>query len=221
MRRELTGGLSMDARRPLTAAELFDAIGAGYEDAFGRPPVVDRAMRRLLAVLPPAARVLDIGSGTGRPVAQELVAAGHRVTGLDVSAVMVELARAQVPEAEFLHVDVRHWVSPDGTWDAVCAFFPFLQMSRSDTAGVLAKIARWLVPGGHLMLITVPLDVERLPFEFLGHQAELTSFAPTALTELVSAAGLDIVATDLELFQPDKSGAGAEEHLLVTARRPG
>ena len=39
----------MDARRPLTAAELFDAIGAGYEDAFGRPPVVDRAVRELLA----------------------------------------------------------------------------------------------------------------------------------------------------------------------------
>jgi SAM-dependent methyltransferase len=211
----------MDARRPLTAAELFDAIGAGYEDAFGLPPVLDRAMRKLLAVLPPAARVLDIGSGTGRPVAHDLAAAGHRVTGLDVSAVMVDLARAQVPDAEFVHVDVREWESPDASWDAVCAFFPFLQMSRSDTAAVLAKIAKWLVPGGHLMLITVPLDVERLPFEFLGHQAELTSFAPAALTELVGAAGLEVVDTDLELFQPDKPGAEAEEHLLITARRPG
>jgi ubiquinone/menaquinone biosynthesis C-methylase UbiE len=211
----------MDARRPLTAAELFDAIGAGYEDAFGRPPVVDRAVRELLAVLPPAARVLDIGSGTGRPVAHDLAAAGHRVTGLDVSAVMIDLAREQVPDAEFVHVDVRDWVSPDESWDAVCAFFPFLQMSRADTVAVLTKIARWLVPGGLLMLITVPLDVERLPFEFLGHRAELTSFAPTALADLVGGAGLEVVDTDLELFQPDKPGAGAEEHLLITARRPG
>ena len=165
--------------------------------------------------------MLDIGSGTGRPVAHDLAAAGHRVTGLDVSAVMIELARAQVPEAEFVHVDVRDWASPDESWDAVCAFFPFLQMSRPDTAAVLAKIAKWLVPGGYLMVITVPLDVERLPFEFLGHQAELTSFAPTALAELVDAAGLEIVDTDLELFQPDKPGAEAEEHLLITARRPG
>lgn len=209
----------MDAQRPLTAAELFDTIGAGYEDAFGLPPVVNRAVRALLDRLPPAARVLDIGSGTGRPVAHDLAAAGHRVTGLDVSAVMVELARAQVPGAAFLHVDVRDWSSPDESWDAVCAFFPFLQMSRADTAGVLAKIASWLVPGGYLMVVTVPLDGEQLPGDFLGHPVELTSFAPAALTELVVSVGLEIESTELELFQPDEPGARAEEHLLIVARR--
>lgn len=210
----------MDARRPLSAAELFDAIGAGYEDLFGRPPVVEQAVRELLAVLPPAARVLDIGSGTGRPAAQELAAAGHRVTGLDVSAVMVELARSQVPEAEFVHADVRDWTSPDESWDAVCAFFPFLQMSRADTAGVLARIARWLVPGGYLLVVTVPLDGERLPGEFLGHPVEITSFAPAALAEQVTAAGLQVLDTRLELFEPDNPSASAEEHLLITSRRP-
>ena len=207
-------------QRPLAAAELFDAIGAGYEDAFGRPPVVDRAMRALLDRLPPAARVLDIGSGTGRPVAHDLAAAGHRVTGLDVSAVMVELARAQVPEAEFVHVDVRDWTAPDACWDAVCAFFPFLQMSRADTAGVLADIARWLVPGGLLVVVTVSLDGERLPGEFLGHPVEITSFAPAALTALVESVGLEVEDSEVELFQPDLPDAQAEEHLLVTAHRP-
>ncbi|WP_246272526.1 hypothetical protein [Amycolatopsis acididurans] len=62
--------------RPMTEAELFDAIGAGYEQAFGHRPVVERAVRGLLRVLPGGARVLDIGSGTGRPVARDLVAAG-------------------------------------------------------------------------------------------------------------------------------------------------
>lgn len=210
----------MDARRPLSAAELFDALGAGYEDAFGRPPVIDRAVHELLRRLPPAARVLDIGSGTGQPVARDLVAAGHRVTGLDVSAVMVELARAQVPGAEFLHVDVRDWTTEDSSWDAVCAFFPFLQMSRADTAQVLGRVAGWLVPGGHLMVVTVPLDGERVPGEFLGHPVEITSFAPTALAQQVRAVGLEILDTQLELFQPDRPGAQAEEHLLIVARRP-
>ena len=210
-----------EVRRPLTAAELFDAIGTGYEDAFGRPPVVDRAVRELLTLLPPAARVLDIGSGTGRPAAHDLAAAGHRVTGLDVSPVMIEISRAQVPDAEFVQVDVRDWTSAEASWDAVCAFFPFLQMSRADTAGVLADVARWLVPGGYLMAVTVPLDGERLPGEFLGHPVELTSFAPAALAELIAASGLEVLDTQLELFQPDQPGAQAEEHLLITSRRPG
>jgi len=210
----------VDASRPSNAADLFDAIGAGYEDAFGRPPVVGRAVRELLARLPPAARVLDIGSGTGRPVAADLAAAGHRVTGIDVSPVMVELARTQVPDATFRHADVRNWTSADGSWDAVCAFFPFLQMSRADTAGVLADIARWLVPGGLLALVTVPLDVEGLSTEFLGHPVQITSFTPAALGDLVRTSGLEVVDTRLERFQPDEPDAPPEEHLLILARRP-
>ena len=209
----------MADERPLTAAELFDAIGSGYEDAFGRPPVVDRAVRELLRRLPPGARVLDVGSGTGRPVAADLTAAGHAVTGLDVSSRMIEIAREQVPGSTFVQVDVRRWTSPDASWDAVCAFFPFLQMPRADTEAVLARIGRWLVPGGWFALVTVPMDGEGVPLDFFGSRVEITSFSPTALRERVEAAGLEVVDTHLEVFQPDKPGAQAEEHLLILARR--
>ena len=206
--------------RPMSAAELFDAVGSGYEEAFGRPPVVDRAVQELLRRLAPGSRVLDIGSGTGRPAAADLTAAKHRVTGLDVSSRMIEIAREQVPEATFVHVDVRRWTSPDASWDAVCAFFPFLQMPRGDTAAVLADVGRWLVPDGWLALVTVPMDAERVPVDFLGSRVELTSFSPAALQERVEIAGLQVVDTHLEVFHPDKEGARAEEHLLVLARRP-
>ncbi|GAA5168145.1 MULTISPECIES: class I SAM-dependent methyltransferase [Amycolatopsis] len=209
----------MDERRVTSAAELFDAIGAGYEDAFGRPPILTRAVRELLAVLPPGARVLDIGSGTGRPVAAELAAAGCRVTGLDVSPVMVELATRNVPDARFELADVRTWTSPPASWDAVCAYFPFLQMPRADTEAVLARVAEWLVPGGYLSLITVPMDAEDVPVEFLGHQVRLTSFAAPDLEARVAAAGLTVLSTHSEVFAPDQPGASPEEHLLLTARR--
>ncbi|HVV07772.1 class I SAM-dependent methyltransferase [Amycolatopsis sp.] len=209
----------MEQQRPVVGpAELFDAIGSGYEDAFGRPPVVARAVGELLALLPPSARVLDIGSGTGRPVAHALAGAGCRVTGLDVSGVMISIAREQVPDAEFVHTDVRAWTSPPACWDAVCAYFPFLQMPRADTEAVLANVARWLVPGGYLSLITVPMDAEELPVDFLGHPVRITSFPALELEERVTAAGLRVVSTYSEIFEPD--GGQAEEHLLITARRP-
>ncbi|GAA3523971.1 class I SAM-dependent methyltransferase [Amycolatopsis ultiminotia] len=210
-----------DPVRSAGAAELFDAIGAGYQDAFGRPPMVDAAVRELIDVLPPSARVLDLGSGTGRPVAADLAAAGNRVTGIDVSAEMVRIAREQVPEAEFVHADVRQWHSDPASWDAVCAFFPFLQMPRADTETVLADVARWLVPGGRLALVTVPSDVEDVPVDFLGHLIRVTSFSADALVERVRATGLEVTATRSELFAPDKPGAEPEEHLLITARKPG
>jgi trans-aconitate methyltransferase len=150
-----------------------------------------------------------------------LAAAGCRVTGLDLSPVMVELARTQVPDAHFVLADVRTWSSPAESWDAVCAFFPFLQMSRSDTEAVLADIARWLVPGGYLSLVTVPMDAEDVPVDFLGHPVRITSFAAEDLVRRVERAGLRVVDTYGETFRPDKPGAQPEDHLLISARRPG
>ncbi|QFZ17592.1 class I SAM-dependent methyltransferase [Saccharothrix syringae] len=203
--------------RPLTAAELFDAVGRGYEEAFGRPPVVGEAVRLLLDRLPEHAHVLDVGSGTGRPAAEELTAAGHRVLGLDVSRAMVEIATEQVPGAEFVHADVRDWESPR-RWDAVCAFFPFLQMTRDEVAAVLGRIAGWLVPGGLLALVTVPMDVEDLEVPFLGHTVRLTSFATPDLLRLVERAGLVVLENRSALFHPDREGQPVEEHLLVLAQ---
>ncbi|CCH29145.1 class I SAM-dependent methyltransferase [Actinosynnema sp. NPDC047251] len=203
--------------RPLTAAELFDAVGRGYEEAFGRPPIVDTGLRLLLDRLPDSARVLDIGSGTGKPVAADLTAAGHRVMGVDVSAEMVAIAREQVPDADFVHADIREWDSADGSWDAVCAFFPFLMMSRADAVKVLGDISRWLKPDGVAALVTVPMDVEDLEVPFLGNTVHVTSFAAPDLLRHVERAGLDVVETHRAVFSPDREGQPDEEHLLVLA----
>ena len=57
------------------------------------------AVEQLLNQLPSGARVLDVGCGTGIPTARQLVAAGWEVTGIDISPVMLDLARRNVPEA--------------------------------------------------------------------------------------------------------------------------
>jgi SAM-dependent methyltransferase len=57
---------------------------------------------RLLRSFPPQIRrVLDLGCGAG-PLTKALLDAGFDVTGVDTSAAMLELARANVPAAHFL-----------------------------------------------------------------------------------------------------------------------
>lgn len=202
---------------PLTAAELFDSVGRGYEDAFGRPPAVDAAVRTLLDRLPAGARVLDVGSGTGRPAAEDLARAGHRVLGVDVSRAMVDIAREQVPDAEFVHADIRTW-DTDERFDAVCAFFPFLQMTRAEVEDVLVGLHGRLEPAGLLALITVPMDVEDLEVPFLGHTVRLTSFATSDLLRRVENAGFTVVETRATAFSPDREGQPDEEHLFVLAQ---
>jgi SAM-dependent methyltransferase len=206
--------------RPESAAEVFDALGTDYEHAFRTATAQRAALTDLLAALPPRAKVLDLGSGTGRPAAELLAAAGHDVTGCDVAPKMVEIARSQVPAARFELRDMRELSFEDGTWDAITAFFSMLQLSRAEQETLLGRLAGWLKPGGLLVFATVPADVDGIGIVFMGHPVQASSFAAGALKQLLRAAGLEIVREDEAEFVPDHPGAVAEPHVYLTARKP-
>jgi ubiquinone/menaquinone biosynthesis C-methylase UbiE len=206
--------------RPETAAEVFDALGTDYEHAFRTATAQRAAITDLLAALPPAAKVLDLGSGTGRPTAELLAAAGHDVTGYDVAPKMVEIARKQVPAARFELGDMRELSFGDGSWDAVTAFFSMLQLPRAEQETMIGRLAAWLKPGGLLLFATVPADVDGVDIVFMDHQVRASSFAAGALVERLREAGLDVIRQDQAEFVPDHPGAGPEPHVYLTARKP-
>ncbi|GAA4553931.1 class I SAM-dependent methyltransferase [Amycolatopsis samaneae] len=204
-----------------TAAEVYDALGKKYEDAFRDWPERRKTVEWLLGNLPAGARVLDVGSGTGRPTAELLAAAGHDVTGCDVSPKMVELARAQVPAARFELADMRSLDYPDGSWDAVVAFFSMLQLTRSEQDAQLARFARWLAPGGHLVFGTVPGDADDVVGGFMGHTFRSSTYPAEVFAARLREAGLDLAYERRTRYVPDLPGAGAEDQLFLIARRPG
>ncbi|CAM5302476.1 class I SAM-dependent methyltransferase [Streptomyces narbonensis] len=206
--------------RALSAAELFDGMGIEYERAFGRLPAQVEAVGWLTDRLGEGARVLDVGSGTGRPVADLLVRSGCDVTGIDVSRTMVELARAQVPGARFEQCGVNDFEAPEGSFDAVCAFFPLLVMSRAEVSAALRRMAGWLAPGGYLVTATVPADVEDVEIEWMGRRVRVSSFsAEEYVRQVREECGLDVLHHAVSVFQPDDEKAGPEEHVFCYARR--
>ncbi|MGC0422689.1 class I SAM-dependent DNA methyltransferase [Embleya sp. AB8] len=201
------------------AAALFDEVGATYETVFADMPAQLAALDWLIAELAPGSKVLDIGSGTGRPAAEKLAEAGHRVTGIDVSATMVELARARVPGATFEQTDVRDLVDDDGAWDAVCAFFSFLQLPRADLDAQLERLGARLAPGGLLAFATVPAEADGVEIDWLGHRFRVTSHGADELLMRLRAAGLEIVHHAVTVYHPKHPTAGPEEQLVVHARK--
>ena len=94
--------------------------------------------------------MLELGCGRGVPGTREL-ARRHRVIGVDISAVQIELARHHVPEASFVHADaVKLEVAP-GSLDAVVALFLFGHIPAHEQRDLLHRTAVWLKEGGLLL----------------------------------------------------------------------
>ncbi|MFE1557834.1 methyltransferase domain-containing protein [Streptomyces sp. NPDC058734] len=210
----------MEDRIAASAAEVFDELGGEYERAFAGLPGQREALRWLMERLPAGASVLDVGSGTGRPVAATLADSGFRVTGIDVSATMVELARSRVPGGDFRLADVRTF-APAEPFDAVCAFFPLLLMPQRDVVTSLERIASWVAPGGYLLFATVPGDLDETTLTWMGRRMNVSSLPAGEFAARLEELGLTVLHRHTATFQPDSSIAGPEEHLFLHARRTG
>ncbi|MEU4771373.1 class I SAM-dependent methyltransferase [Micromonospora sp. NPDC023644] len=96
-------------------------------------------------------RILDAGCGSG-PLSAALRARGAVVTGFDVSAAMVDLARRRLGEDADLHVADLSTPLPfaDAEFDDVVASLVLHYLE--DWSGPLAELRRVLKPGGRLIL---------------------------------------------------------------------
>ena len=96
-------------------------------------------------------RILDAGCGSG-PLAAALHDKGAEVTGFDVSAAMVDLARQRLGDDADLHVADLAAPLPfaDAEFDDVVASLVLHYLE--DWAGPLAELRRVLKPGGRLLV---------------------------------------------------------------------
>ncbi len=142
----MTDQVGSEPQYEVFADEFLDHARDGFYNAhYDRPACLD-----LLGDV--AGRgVLDVACGPGL-YAEELVARGARVIGLDQSPRMVELSRQRVPAGEF-HVhdlaDPIGWL-PDGSVDLV--LFALALEYVDDRTAALRELRRVLRPDGALVL---------------------------------------------------------------------
>jgi SAM-dependent methyltransferase len=214
---------------PDRTGQAFDAIGDRYDTAFPHKDGQLTAGEWLIGLLPPNSRVLDVGCGTGLPTSRQMLAAGHRVVGVDLSAGMVALARLSAPQAEFHQADIadlrpgrpygargRHDL---GKFEAVTAFFSLLMLPRAEIPYALGTIHDLLVPGGLLALSMVEADLDDFAIPFLGNTIRVSGYLRDDLRDVVSEAGFEILEEEFYAYTPTSGDVPPEEQLFLHCRQ--
>jgi len=117
-------------------------------------------VRRLHSSSAQVRRVLDVGCGAG-PLTEALIDAGFEVTGVDTSAELLELARANAPEAHFIHASIYEFKIRG--YDAVIAVGEPLTYHEEGAnaddriAGFFQRVSEALPPGGMLIFDVIGL----------------------------------------------------------------
>jgi SAM-dependent methyltransferase len=140
-------------------AARFAALAADGADLHGEARRVDALLDRLGRR---PGDVLDAGCGTGR-VAAHLADLGHHVVGADLDASMLAEARTARPDLDWRLVDLAR-LDLGRRFDAVVGAGNLWPLLTPDThAGVIARLAAHLRPGG-LLVLGFGLDAEHVPF---------------------------------------------------------
>ena len=92
-------------------------------------------------------RILDLGCGTGH-LTRQIALSGASVTGLDISEAMIEQARQNYPDLEFVKADAAAFAFSQ-PFDAVFSNAALHWMTRPEA--VVECIARALQPGGRFV----------------------------------------------------------------------
>jgi SAM-dependent methyltransferase len=213
--------LGFQADRQTAQAWAFDRIGERYDEAFPHKDGQLSAVHRLLDLLPPRARILDAGCGTGSPTARQFADAGHSVVGIDISEEMLRLARRDVPEAEFLRRPIEELDASLGEFAAVVAFFSLLMLPRAEIPLALKNIHDLLEPGGHFVLGMVEADLDDTPIQFLGSPVRVTGYMRDELVALVAEAGFEVTELRHLTYAPASAELLPEVQLFLFCRRDG
>lgn len=135
-------------------AKLFDAYADRFEQQlvqelqYQTPVLLNKLMRNVMPHAPKALDVLDLGCGTGLcgPLLRDFA---RVLTGMDISAGMIEKARVKNVYDELLTGDITAWDFGGATYDLIVAadVFPYL----GNLQPVFDKCRALLKPGAHFV----------------------------------------------------------------------
>jgi SAM-dependent methyltransferase len=176
--------------------DLYRRHARTWAAARGRDLSERSWIERFADLLGPGAAVLDIGCGSGLPIAGHLAERGYRVTGIDSSPEMITMFRASLPDAVAEVADMR-LLRLGRRFGGLIAWDSFFHLTPDDQRLMFPVFRDHAEPGAPLLFTSGPAfgqAVGALQGEPLYH----ASLDPDEYRQLLGRAGFDVAAHTVE-----------------------
>lgn len=154
----------------------------GYERPF---------VERLTTHLRRPARVLDLGCGTGRPVAELLLRQGYSVTGVDQAEELLALARQRLPQGRWLQSSMEAF-APDEQYHAAVIWDSLFHVPREHHEAILRTVVGSLRKGARLMLSVGGSQHPAFTDTMFGHDFFYDSHPPELVVQILQSLGTTV-----------------------------
>ncbi len=142
---------------------LYEENAAAWDEIRGRilHPNECEPIDRFLAAVTPGGKILDLGCGHGAPVGALMLERGFRVTGMDTSPSLIDLARDRLPRGEWLVGDMRQ-LALGQRFDGIIAWYSFFHLNFDDQRAMFARFRDHAEPGAPLCFPAGPAHGETI-----------------------------------------------------------
>ncbi|MEQ1103805.1 class I SAM-dependent methyltransferase [Acinetobacter ursingii] len=172
--------------------QIYQKYGRDWTELRGDYLYEKAWLDHFLALLPATdASVLDLGCGSGHPIAAYLIENGCQVTGIDRSEVMLEMARESFPEQTWIDADMRHFHF-DQQFDGILAWDSFFHLTPDDQREMFAQFSAHAKLGAALMFTSGPSHGEAIG-EMFGEPLYHASLDAEEYRALLAQYGFDVV----------------------------
>lgn len=146
---------------------------------------------RFAALLPEGGNILDIGCGSGEPIARFLIERGFALTGVDSSETLIGLCRARFPDQSWIVGDMRG-LDLGRRFDGLIAWHSFFHLAAADQLRMFPRFAAHAKPGAAL-IFTSGSEAGEAIGEWQGEPLHHASLDPEEYEKLLDENGFDVV----------------------------
>jgi len=185
--------MASDADR---VVDLYQRHAQAWAQARGEVLFETAWLDRFLALVPAQASILDIGCGSGQPIARHCIDKGFTVTGIDSAPAMIDMCRAHAPEQTWIVADMRT-LDLDRAFAGVLAWDSFFHLSWDDQRRMFPIFRKHAAPGAPLMFTSGPSHGEAIG-RWQGEPLYHASLSEDEYRALLDANGFDVVSHVVE-----------------------